>query len=140
MILWEHGSRTSRVPCGLASGLDKSPSALSSPPAGSLGPFPSPPTPDGGRRAGGREPENIRTVPIWPADFKFDIVCKRGPYHQRDDMRGAGGYAKTCKSNCFKCKYIRGLFDYLCHLDVTLWRTFVETTARGAVFKTESLS
>ena len=131
--------QTGWVPCGPAWGLDKSLPALSSPPAGSLGPRPSPPIPDGGWR-GGIGPENISTASLWPADLQFNIVCKHRPYNQHDDMHSADGYAKTCKSYCFKCKYIRGLFDYLCHLDVTLRITLVETTALGAVFKTESLS
>ena len=44
------------------------------------------------------------------------------------------GNAKACKSYNFKCKYIHGLFDYLCHLDLTLRITLVETTALGNFF------
>ena len=49
-------------------------------------------------------------------------------------MHNTCGNAKACKSYNFKCKYIPGLFDYLCHLDLTLRITLVETTALGNFF------
>ena len=49
-------------------------------------------------------------------------------------MHNVCGNAKTCKSYNFKCKYIHGLFYYLCHLVLNLRITLVETTSLGTFF------
>lgn len=54
-------------------------------------------------------------------------------------MHSTCAYAKTCKSYHSKCKYMHGLFCYLCHLDMTLRITLIETTTLGTTFLTESL-
>lgn len=118
-------------------GLPKSLSALSLPPARSPGTFPSPLPQDGWKEDRwweGRRQENVRTDSLQSTNLKFNIVCKGRSYSQHNYMHCMSRYAKTCKSHHFKCKYIHGIFNYLCHLDMTLRITLVETTALGTIF------